>query len=55
MNMYWLYQMGPALTELFGPARTVIIYTAGGVAGFALSSLAGAYSAEHPVAARRRS
>ena len=43
MNMYWLYQMGPALTELFGSARTVIIYTAGGIAGFALSSLAGAY------------
>jgi rhomboid protease GluP len=43
MNMYWLYQMGPALTELFGPARTVIIYTAGGIAGFTLSSLAGAY------------
>lgn len=43
MNMYWLWQMGPALTELFGPARTVIIYTIGGVAGFTLSSVAGAY------------
>ncbi|HET6194840.1 MAG TPA: rhomboid family intramembrane serine protease [Acetobacteraceae bacterium] len=43
MNMYWLWQMGPALTDLFGPARTVIIYTAGGVAGFTLSSVAGAY------------
>ncbi len=43
MNMYWLYQMGPALSELFGSARTVIIYTAGGVAGFALSSFVGAY------------
>src|SRR4051794_2851203 len=43
MNMYWLWQMGPALTELFGPARTVIIYTAGGIAGFTLSSVAGAY------------
>jgi len=43
MNMYWVWQMGPAITELFGPARTVIIYTAGGVAGFTLSSLAGAY------------
>lgn len=41
MNMYWLYMMGPAITELFGPARTVIIYTVGGVAGFFLSSLAG--------------
>jgi rhomboid protease GluP len=43
MNMYWVWQMGPAITELFGPARTVIIYTAGGVAGFALSSFAGAF------------
>ena len=36
MNMYWVWQMGPAITDLFGPARTVIIYTVGGVAGFAL-------------------
>jgi rhomboid protease GluP len=43
MNMYWVWQMGPALTELFGPARTVIIYTVGGVAGFALSSIAGEF------------
>jgi rhomboid protease GluP len=43
MNMYWVWQMGPAITELFGSARTVIIYTIGGVAGFALSSFAGAY------------
>jgi rhomboid protease GluP len=43
MNMYWLWQMGPAITDLFGPARTVIIYTVGGVAGFALSSFAGAF------------
>ena len=43
MNMYWLWQMGPALSDLFGSARTVIIYTAGGIAGFALSSFAGAY------------
>jgi rhomboid protease GluP len=49
MNMYWLYQMGPALTELFGPARTVIIYTAGGVAGFTLSSVAGAYLPNLPL------
>jgi rhomboid protease GluP len=43
MNMYWVWQMGQAITELFGTARTVIIYTVGGIAGFALSSLAGAY------------
>jgi membrane associated rhomboid family serine protease len=43
MNMYWVWQMGPAITELFGPARTVIIYTVGGIVGFTLSSLAGAF------------
>jgi membrane associated rhomboid family serine protease len=43
LNMYWVWQMGPAMTEMLGPARTVIIYTVGGVAGFALSSIAGAY------------
>ena len=43
MNMYWLWQMGAGISELFGPARTVIIYTVGGIAGFALSSFAGAY------------
>ena len=43
MNMYWVWQMGPAITDLFGSSRTVIIYTVGGIAGFTLSSLAGAY------------
>ena len=43
MNMYWVRMMGPAITELFGPARTVIIYTVGGAAGFTLSSCAGAF------------
>ncbi|HKB13157.1 MAG TPA: rhomboid family intramembrane serine protease [Vicinamibacterales bacterium] len=48
MNMYWLWQMGPAITDLFGPARTVIIYVVGGVAGFALSSFAGAFFPDLP-------
>jgi rhomboid protease GluP len=43
LNMYWVRQMGPAMTDILGPSRTVIIYTAGGVAGFALSSFAGAF------------
>ncbi len=43
MNMYWIWIMGPALADLFGPARTVIIYTVGGVTGFLLSSVAGLY------------
>ncbi len=49
MNMYWLYMMGPAITDLFGPARTVIIYTVGGVCGFLLSSLAGLLLAWMPL------
>src|SRR5215831_4534855 len=48
MNMYWVWQMGPGITDLFGPARTVIIYVAGGVAGFALSSFAGAFLPDLP-------
>jgi membrane associated rhomboid family serine protease len=43
MNMYWVHMMGPSIAELFGPARTVIIYTVGGVAGFLLSSVMGAF------------
>ena len=42
-NMMSLRQLGPATADIFGPGRTVIIYTAGSIAGFALSSFAGAY------------
>jgi rhomboid protease GluP len=43
-NMWVLRQMGPATADLYGPARTAIIYVAGGVAGFALSTLLGYYA-----------
>jgi len=36
-------QLAPPTADLYGPARTVIIYTAGAVAGFALSSFAGEF------------
>ena len=49
MNMYWVWQMGPAITDLFGSARTVIIYTIGGIVGFALSSFAGAFLPNLPL------
>ena len=39
-NMMALWQLGPVTAEFYGPGRTVIIYTAGAVAGFALSSCA---------------
>ncbi len=42
-NMMWVRQLAPATASLYGPGRMIIIYTAGGVAGFALSSFAGAY------------
>lgn len=42
-NMMWVRQLAPATAELYGPGRMVIIYTAAGVAGFALSSVAAAY------------
>ena len=49
MNMYWVWQMGPAITELFGSARTVIIYTIGASAGVPLSSFARAYPPHLPI------
>ena len=42
-NMYWVRQIGPAVSELYGPGRLVIIYTVGAIVGFALSSFAGEY------------
>jgi rhomboid protease GluP len=36
-NMLSVRQLAPAVAELYGPGRMVIIYTAGGLAGFALS------------------
>jgi rhomboid protease GluP len=36
-------QLGPPTADFYGPARTIIIYTAGAIAGFTLSSIAGAY------------
>jgi len=42
-NMMWIRQLAPPTAALYGPGRMVIIYTVAGVAGFALSSFAGAY------------
>jgi rhomboid protease GluP len=43
MNMMAVRQLAPAIAEVFGPARMVIIYTVSGVAGFGLSSFAGRF------------
>jgi rhomboid protease GluP len=40
-NMLWIRQLAPAISELYGPGRMVIIYTVAGVTGFALSTSAG--------------
>jgi len=42
-NMIAVRQLGPPTAEFYGPARTIIIYTCSAIAGFALSSIAGAY------------
>jgi len=49
MNMYGLRQLAPAVGELYGPGRMVIIYTVAGVTGFAASSLAGQYFTFLPI------
>ena len=49
LNMYSLRLLGPPTAELYGPGRTVIIYTIGGAAGFLLSSLAGEFMGWMPI------
>lgn len=39
-NMMWVRQLAPATADLYGAGRMIIIYTAAGVTGFALSSFA---------------
>jgi membrane associated rhomboid family serine protease len=40
-NMMWVRDLGPAMADIIGPSRTVIIYTVAGVCGFLLSSFVG--------------
>jgi len=47
-NVLWIRQLLPAVADIYGPARTIIIYTISGVAGFMLSTLAGAYLSGAP-------
>lgn len=48
-NVMWIRQLAPAIAELHGPGRMVIIYTVSGVTGFVASSVAGLYLAGLPV------
>jgi rhomboid protease GluP len=52
-NLYWVRLLAPAVSDLYGPGRLVIIYTVGGVVGFALTTFAGAYFQFMPFAALR--
>ena len=47
-NVLWIRQLAPAVGELYGPGRMVIIYTVGAIVGFAASSFAGYYLAFLP-------
>jgi rhomboid protease GluP len=40
-NMLWVRDLGPAVADLYGAGRMVIIYTVASVVGFTISTLAG--------------
>jgi rhomboid protease GluP len=40
-NVLWIRQLGPAVEELYGRARLVVIFTVAGAAGFAVSNVFG--------------
>jgi rhomboid protease GluP len=42
-NMMWVRQLGPAVADIYGEARLIVIYTVASVAGFFLSSFFGAH------------
>jgi rhomboid protease GluP len=43
-NILWIRQLAPDVAELYGPGRTVIIYTVAGISGFALTSTVGYFT-----------
>ena len=48
-NVLWIRQLGPAVADLYGPGRMVILYTVSGVVGFTFSSVAGQYLGGLPI------
>jgi rhomboid protease GluP len=40
-NVLWIRQLGPAVEELYGPARLVVVFTVAGVVGFVASNMLG--------------
>lgn len=51
-NMLWVRDLVPAVSHLYGAARTVILYTVAAITGFLASSAAGAYLTFLPRALR---
>ena len=47
-NVLWIRQLAPAVADLYGPARMIVIYTVAGIFGFMLSTLAGIYLGNAP-------
>jgi rhomboid protease GluP len=48
-NLMWIRQLAPAVGEMYGPGRMVIIYVLGGAVGFVLSSVMGYSMAWMPI------
>ena len=42
-NLMWVRQLAPVTADIYGPGRTILIYTVSSVVGFSFSSLAGRY------------
>jgi len=40
-NVLWIRQLGPAVEELYGPSRMIVIFTVSGVLGFVVSNALG--------------
>lgn len=48
-NVLWIRQLAPAVAELYGPGRMVVVYTVAGVVGFAFTSVAGQFIGFLPI------
>jgi rhomboid protease GluP len=48
-NVMWIRQLAPAVADLYGAGRMMIIYTVAGIVGFTVSSIAGLYLAGMPI------
>ncbi|MGQ0736637.1 MAG: rhomboid family intramembrane serine protease [Acidobacteriota bacterium] len=48
-NVLWIRQLAPAVADIYGPGRMIILYTVSGITGFGLSTLAGTYLTWMPI------